>query len=177
VVLGLLAKLLLIFLFAAEGTGPMPQCALLHYTVPHSTPLPPLSTACPSCHVFLHPPPTPPVPLPQDVQTGNPQCLIPLDNIDVEAVTDSSDTLRMYSTIPGTSIKSAKKPRGARGSFVQGKHEDFVLRASSGRDRDAWVNALKLEVTRGPFMRLIDSKRRQAAALSTMDPFAARLSR
>jgi hypothetical protein len=111
------------------------------------------------------------------VQTGNPQCLIPLDNIDVEAMTDSSDALRMYSTIPGTSIKSAKKPRGARGSFVQGKHEDFVLRASSGRDRDAWVNALKLEVTRGPFMRLIDSKRRQAAALSTMDPFAARLSR
>lgn len=136
----------------------------------------------------LHRPPLHPLPCnlfvqrplshkPQDVQTGNPQCLIPLDNIDVEAVTDSSDTLRMYSTIPGTSIKSAKKPRGARGSFVQGKHEDFVLRASSGRDRDAWVNALKLEVTRGPFMRLIDSKRRQAAALSTMDPFAARLSR
>ncbi len=39
-VLGLLAKLLFVSLFAAEGTGPMPQCALLHSTVPHSTPSP-----------------------------------------------------------------------------------------------------------------------------------------
>jgi hypothetical protein len=114
----------------------------------------------------------------QDVGSNNPQCLIPLDNILVEADPGSRDTFGLRSAVPGASIKSAKKPRGRRGSFVQGGHSEFVLQAGSGRDRDAWVQALRLEVTRNPFVQLMDSKRRRAAAASsTMDPFAARLSR
>ena len=71
----------------------------------------------------------------------------------------SKHLFELRSAVDGLGIKSAKKAKHRRGSLEQGRHDVFVLKASSGRDRDRWVAALQSEVTRTPFAKLVDAKR------------------
>src|SRR3546814_7019020 len=73
-----------------------------------------------------------------------PRCIIPLDNTRIDRGSFATDVLITPAT--GEVVKSSKLVQ--RSTMEQGKHAQFLLRARSRDDREAWVSALQVESER-----------------------------
>jgi hypothetical protein len=95
-----------------------------------------------------------------------PRCIIPLDNTRVNRGSYATDVLITPAT--GEIVKSSKLVQ--RSTMEQGRRTQFLLRARSRDDREAWVSALQVESERfrplhDLFLRVQRQKQTSGAAL------------
>lgn len=94
-----------------------------------------------------------------------PRCIIPLDNTRIGRGNGELDLI--ITSASGDFVKSSKVLEDGR--MEQGKHTQFVLRASSNDEREHWVNTLQEESIRFKplheiFLRRREQERSQAEA-------------
>jgi len=87
----------------------------------------------------------------------NPRCIIPLDNVRVGRGYKSCDIL--LTSADGTKIKSAKNLDN--GSMEVGDRKEYVLRAETEIEREAWVKILQTNLDRNPVHRAMRQKREE----------------
>merc|ERR1711871_758779 len=87
----------------------------------------------------------------------NPRCIITLENCMIEAVdrTGAKRCVRLFHARDGSHIKSVKRKRD--GALVVGTRAEFLLRADSVEERDAWIKALRYELSEHAFNPFLDS--------------------
>ncbi|XP_039979760.1 cytohesin-2 isoform X2 [Xiphias gladius] len=86
--------------------------------------------------------------------------IIPLENLCVRELRDTSKPycLELYNP-RGQKIKACKMEN--KGGVVQGKHQSYKLSAASAEERDAWVEAIRVSITKDPFYDLVSLRKRK----------------
>ncbi len=88
-------------------------------------------------------------------QDPEPCGMIPLENLDVEAVKDRKECRFTLSARVGSELKSAKR---SEGSLVKGHHKVYLIEAANPNERDAWMKAITSNIYRNPFYDLVAPK-------------------
>uniref|UniRef100_A0A8B9H507 Cytohesin 1 n=1 Tax=Astyanax mexicanus TaxID=7994 RepID=A0A8B9H507_ASTMX len=91
-----------------------------------------------------------------------PRGIIPLENLCVREVnfTRKPYCLELYNpNSKGQKIKACKTETDGR--VVEGKHQSYMICASSAEDRDGWIEAIRASITKDPFYDLVSVRKKK----------------
>ncbi|KAF7711176.1 cytohesin 4b [Silurus meridionalis] len=91
-----------------------------------------------------------------------PRGIIPLENLCVREVnyTRKPYCLELYNpTNKGQKIKACKTETDGR--VVEGKHQSYMICASTAEERDDWIEAIRASITKDPFYDLVSVRKKK----------------
>ncbi|XP_007231280.2 cytohesin 4b [Astyanax mexicanus] len=91
-----------------------------------------------------------------------PRGIIPLENLCVREVnfTRKPYCLELYNpNSKGQKIKACKTETDGR--VVEGKHQSYMICASSAEERDGWIEAIRASITKDPFYDLVSVRKKK----------------
>ncbi|MCI4375718.1 hypothetical protein PGIGA_G00114000 [Pangasianodon gigas] len=101
-----------------------------------------------------------------------PRGIIPLENLCVREVnyTRKPYCLELYHPNPnskGQKIKACKTETDGR--VVEGKHQSYMICASTAEERDNWIEAIRASITKDPFYDLVSVRKKKVINQTAQD--------
>uniref|UniRef100_A0AAY5EEW4 Cytohesin 4b n=1 Tax=Electrophorus electricus TaxID=8005 RepID=A0AAY5EEW4_ELEEL len=99
-----------------------------------------------------------------------PRGIIPLENLCVKEVncTRKPYCLELYNpNSKGQKIKACKTETDGR--VVEGKHQSYMICASSAGERDSWIEAIRASITKDPFYDLVSVRKKKVINSAQQD--------
>ncbi|KAF4080154.1 hypothetical protein AMELA_G00167180 [Ameiurus melas] len=99
-----------------------------------------------------------------------PRGIIPLENLCVREViyTRKPYCLELYNpNSKGQKIKACKTETDGR--VVEGKHQSYMICASTAEERDDWIEAIRASITKDPFYDLVSVRKKKVIQQTPQD--------
>ncbi|KAG7326860.1 hypothetical protein KOW79_010261 [Hemibagrus wyckioides] len=99
-----------------------------------------------------------------------PRGIIPLENLCVREVnyTRKPYCLELYNpNSKGQKIKACKTETDGR--VVEGKHQSYMICASTAEERDDWIEAIRASITKDPFYDLVSVRKKKVINQTAQD--------
>ncbi|XP_076871828.1 cytohesin 4b [Brachyhypopomus gauderio] len=99
-----------------------------------------------------------------------PRGIIPLENLCVKEMncTRKPYCLELYNpNSKGQKIKACKTETDGR--VVEGKHQSYMICASTAEERDSWIEAIRASITKDPFYDLVSVRKKKVINSAPQD--------